>query len=367
MSHASDHTSVKVSAPPNGDSSTHVAHPSEEKTEVAVPGSSSKPGSASKSRRTDAVADLEYLKIQLEKKERECEAAEHTLLELRSELNATRKDYSARNADGQLEMDTMHSLLEKSRDELERLKKEIDYQKRSNKALKSQNLRLQYQLNLWGIPVCAGEEIKVPDGETHEGRLFFPKLSALVEGLDPIPVVLRGDIYTFGFPNLLSFLANSNLTGVLTTVSDGVVTKLYIERGILRLCGWNHEDMELSLSTLLAESKLVSSSILEQRREPLYDLELAIILLQEDGVSESLIQSGLCEHARVILAYLFHMDRGAFFFQSGILRRQRYLQFDLPIMDLLLSTAAEVDEKTRIGLVGSGEEENEEENEDDAE
>ena len=139
--------------------------------------------------------------------------------------------------------------------------------------------------------------------------------------------------------------------GVLTMVSDGVVSKLYLEKGILRLAGWNHRATELSLRTLLQQSDLVNVSILERfADQSLFDLELAIALLKKEELPTNLIQSGLREHARVILTYLYEMEQGAFFFQPGFLRRQRYLQFNLPILDLLLVTAAEVDEKSRTDL-----------------
>ena len=330
--------------------SANAQHPSQEKTEIALAKASQTLQEQAQTHTTrQAHSDFELLKHEYERKTEECESLMRTVDELNARVETLRNDFSAQSADDHLELLTLQSLLEKSREETEKLLGNVEHQKRSNRTLKSQNLRLQYQLNLWGIPVAVdAEKVRVPNGKEEDGRVFFPQLSALIEGLDPIPVVLRGDICTFGFPNLLSFLANSNLTGVLTTVSQGVIAKLYIEKGILRLTGWNHKDEELSLATLLKRSQLVSAEILDRCKEKqLCDLEIAIMLLQEEELHTNLIQSGLREHARVVLAYLFHLDQGAFFFQPGILRRQRYLQFHLPILDSLLVTAAEVDEKSR--------------------
>ncbi len=324
----------------------------EEKTEI-LRAPSVPPSSMMASARTSRIdSPNELLQEELRRKTEQVDRLKETVDELQAQLDAMRQDYSAQTADGQLELRTLQSLLERSHEQVEKLQNEMIQQKKSNKALKAQNLRLQYQLNVWGIPVSAsGRESQIPESAGEGGRLFFPELSALVDGLDPIPVVLRGDVYTFGFPNLLHFLANSNLTGVLTIVSDGVVSKLYLEKGILRLAGWNHKAAELCLANLLRQSDLVNASILDRfANQSLYDLELAIALLKQEELPTNLIQSGLREHARVVLTYLYETEQGAFFFQPGILRRQRYLQFHLPILDLLLVTAAEMDEKSRTDL-----------------
>ena len=339
-------------APPQPPQSSLPQERSEAKTERLASSKQDSPPSSSPQEKPSHMSEVEWLRLELQRQTEQSESLKESADELQVQLDALRKDFSAQSTDGQLEIRTLQSLLEKGHEQVEKLQTEMINQKKSNKGLKSQNLRLQYYLNVWGIPVSAsGKEAQVPGSVGNSGRHFFPDLSALVDGLDPIPVVLRGDIYTFGFPNLLHFLANSNLTGVLTMVSDGVVSKLYLEKGILRLTGWNHTESELSLRNLLEQSDLVKANALDRYAgEFLYDLELAIALLKKEELPANLIQSGLREHARVILTYLYEVERGAFFFQPGVLRRQRYLQFNLPILDLLLVTAAEVDEKSRTHL-----------------
>ncbi len=171
-----------------------------------------------------ASGDTSLLQEEIKSKSHQVDRLTETVEELQVQLDAMRKDFSSQTADGQLELRTLQSLLERSHEQVETLQNDMLRQHKSKKTLKSQNLRLQHQLNVWGIPVSAsGAESKAPDSSGEGGHLFFPELSALVEGLDPVPVVLRGDTYTFGFPNLLHFLANSNLTGVLTMVSDGAL------------------------------------------------------------------------------------------------------------------------------------------------
>ena len=341
-------------APPSAEKSPYMPI-GDEKTEILQPRREPSPSTpepvpwAPADTTTSPTSPTALLQAEIKSKSHQVDRLTETVEELQIQLDAMRKDFSSQNADGQLELRTLQSLLERSHEQVEKLQGDALQQQKSKRTLKSQNLRLQHQLNVWGIPVSAsGAESSAPDSSGEGGRLFFPELSALVEGLDPVPVVLRGDIYTFGFPNLLHFLANSNLTGVLTMVSDGVVSKLYLEKGILRLTGWNHRSEELCLANLLRQSDLVDADILDQfADEPLYDLELAISILKREELPTNLIQSGLREHARVILTFLYETEQGAFFFQPGILRRQRYLQFHLPILDLLLVTAAEVDEKSR--------------------
>ena len=298
----------------------------------------------------EQLNEIDWLNHEVRRRNQEVATLKHKVNELKAESDVLRSDHSVRSADGELEMSTLETLLQKSQAQIEKMERDGTRQKRQNKTLKSQNLRLQYLLNSWGIPVTStSDDGQVPqsqDGE--EERTFFPKLNALVEGLDPIPVVLRGDLYTFGFPNLMAFLGNSNLTGVLTMVSGGIVSKLYLEKEVLRLAGWNNKDEDLSLARLLADSERVPNAVLERfTREPHYDLELAMNLLQDEELPTQEVQAGLMDHARVILAHLFENEQGAFFFQPGILRRQRYLQFNLPVLDILLATATEVDHRTR--------------------
>ena len=273
----------------------------------------------------EQLNEIDWLNHEVRRRNQEVQSLKHRVDELEAETNVLRSEHSVQSADGQLEMDTLETLLQKSQDQLERLERDVARQKRSNRSLKSQNLRLQYLLNSWGIPVSStGEDPSVPSGQSEDGeeRTFFPKLSALVEGLDPIPVVLKGDLYTFGFPNLMSFLSNSNLTGVLTMVSGGVVSKLYVEKDALRLAGWNNKDPDASLGAVLDSMADVPDGLIDRlTAEPCYDLELAVHLLQNEELPTQVVQNGLMEHARSILGELFGAEQGAFFFQPGILRR----------------------------------------------
>jgi hypothetical protein len=124
-----------------------------------------------------------------------------------------------------------------------------------------------------------------------------------------------------------------------------------VDGPVLRLAGWNNRDPELSLLTLLEESELVSREICEalRQRSP-FDYEVATALVAESGVPVETVRLGLREHARVVLSYLFQMRRGSFFFQRGQVCCQKELQFRLLITDVLLKTAAEMDEKTRTEL-----------------
>ena len=56
----------------------------------------------------------------------------------------------------------------------------------------------------------------------------------------------------------------------------------------------------------------------------------------------------LKQHARVILSFLMQLKQGAFFFQPGMVTQRREFHFSLPVIDILLMTAAEVDERTRV-------------------
>ncbi len=287
--------------------------------------------------------EIGWLKSELLTKTADVERLNSKVQQLEADLDSVRGDYSAQTSDEKLEIRTLQSLLEKAQGEIDQLHAQLARQKKSNKSLKSQNLRLQYHLNVWGIPVAAGAEESVPEGDAEHA--FFPKLNALLDGLDPIPSVLRGDIYTFDVPNLLHFLANSQLTGVLTMVASGIVAKLYLEDGILRLAGWNRRENDLRLAAVL-ENKVESSVLRRVAYDDQYDLELAETLLKEE-VPAATIQEALREHAKAILMFIFQVDQGSFFFQPGKLRRQRSLQFNLPILDLLLEAAREVDHRER--------------------
>jgi hypothetical protein len=327
-----------------------VRHRSLEKTEPALarpPDGAPQPPAFL--REPAVESDLALLRDELERKLRENAALQRAVEELRGQLEAARADFSVQSSEHVLEVRALKGIVEKDQQETAGLLGEMADLKSTNKQLKAQNLSLQHHLNSWGIPVSSGDEAKaVEERAAVESRGFFPSLTPIPGGIDPVPVVLRGELTSFFFPNLLHFLANSNLAGVVTVITDGIVTKLYLEKGVLLLAGWNNRDPDLSLSTLLEESELVSPDVLaDYRGGDIYDLELASSLVAERQVPAAAVQSGLKEHARVILSFLFELKRGVFFFQPGQIPRRRDLQFRLSIMDVLLKTAAEMDEKTR--------------------
>jgi hypothetical protein len=167
------------------------------------------------------------------------------------------------------------------------------------------------------------------------------------DGDDPVPVVLRGDLASLPFPNLLNFLSNSHVSGVVTVVADGVVAKLCVERHYLTLAGWNHPDPEIRLLALLLEAEIITPALADElEREGLYDLDVAERLVAEDLVPLETLQECLREHTRIILSYLFELKEGAFFFQPGQVQDSD-LHFYLSITDILLKTAAAADERAR--------------------
>lgn len=133
--------------------------------------------------------DLDWLNHEVRRRNQEVDSLKHRLNELEAETDVLRSEHSVQSADGQLEVHTLETLLGKSQEQLERVERDAARQKRSNRTLKSQNLRLQYLLNSWGIPVGSGgdDERSAPSGQgDDEERTFFPKLSALVEGLSTL-------------------------------------------------------------------------------------------------------------------------------------------------------------------------------------
>ena len=161
-------------------------------------------------------------------------------------------------------------------------------------------------------------------------------------------MVLKGDLKSISFPDIVSFLANSSLVGVVTVASDNVVSKLYVERGVLCLAALNDSEPSSTLITLLTEADALPKRAENLRNVPLFDLELASILLREQMITEGYLREALREHARFILSQVFQLDRGSVFFQPGHVEALSQLHFRLPLMDVLLTTAAEVDERTRV-------------------
>ena len=337
-------------------------HPSLEKTDVDLGPSFSGPITRKEDEARTRVrtprdlesiefADALLLREQLGKKTRECAALFRSVNDLKLEIESLRNDFSTRTNEHLLEIRALHEMLHKGHSEAERIQNELEEIKQANKQLKAQNLSLQYHLNLWGLPVSSVEYSRESDSGSRvdQSESFFPALMPLTEGVDPVPVALSGDLGALSFPDLLHFLSHSSSIGVLTVVTDGVVSKLYLGKGVLQLAGWNNRDPELSLAALLEESQLVSSEVLADLREGSYDLELASQLVSEKFLAAPAMQAVLKEHARVILGFLFQLKRGSFFFQPGQVPGKRDLQFRLPVTDVLLKTAAEVDERERVG------------------
>lgn len=304
----------------------------------------------------DIANTVEILKEELERKGQENEALHRLVDKLRTQIESLRSDFSVQDAERLAELAALHDLLEASAAEGRALQREMMGLNQANKQLKAQALSLQYHLNLWGIPVQAGspEEERRLERELAEERSYFPPLSPLDGAADPIPVVLRGDLQSLYFPDLLHFLCNSNLCGALTVATEGTVSKLYLDRGILRLAGWNKLERATSLWTVLQAARLVPEGLLQDLKDAtMYDLQLAGLLLRDKGQPARAIQSGLKQHARVILSFLMQLKQGAFFFQPGAVTQRREFHFSLPVIDILLMTAAEVDERTRVIGVAS--------------
>lgn len=327
-------------------------HPAHYPERHPAPQAAPRPGPQAPSPSAPAGAeppDLAILREHLRKKQTECSALAGRNEGLRTEIEALRTDYTVQQAERLAEIEALKQVVTRSNEETRRLEGDVSALKKDNKELKAQNLSLQYHLNLWGIPVCAGggtEERLQGTGE--DGNTFFPALTPLAGAEDPIPIVLRGDLAALAFPDLLQFLASSKRSGVVTVVTDQIVAKLYLENSVLRLAGWNNRDPELGLLALLEEAELLAAEVCEEFRESrLYDLELAERLVAEKNVPADTVRIGLREHTRVILSYLFQVNRGTFFFQPGQIPRRKDLQFQLLVTDLLLKTAAEMDEKTR--------------------
>ena len=333
-------------------SETPPRHPSLEKTD-SLDFKTASPEAKAALPPGERLSDTALLKDEINKKMRSCAALERSVQELKTTLEALRRDFAGQRAEHLVEVKALKDIIQRTQSRAEETEAELFGERQAQKQLKAQNLNLQYHLNLWGIPISSGTGSAngEPGRQTGVDETFFPPLVPAPGSEDPIPSTLRGELSSFYFPNLLHFLANSNLEGVLTVVNDGIVSKLYLEKGVLKFAGWNNRDPELMLATLLEESGLVEREVIEElAARPLYDLELANVLVTQKDIPAQTVRSGLKEHARVILGFLFHLKRGSFLFQPGQIQRRRELQFRLSITDILLKTAAEMDEKTRVAL-----------------
>ncbi|MEM7231612.1 MAG: DUF4388 domain-containing protein [Planctomycetota bacterium] len=277
--------------------------------------------------------------------EREVEQLREGNQKLRLELEAMRGDLEGQLEDQAGEVRVQREAQELNAGEIDELQNQLDSAKQAAKFLKEQNLELQHQLNCWGIPVSRGTDSSVDAMATHR---FFAPIVPNDPGVDPAPVVLRGDLSAFHLTALLSFLEHCNLLGVLTIVNGDLLTKLFIEGPALRLVAWNRRDEELSLGNLLIESELLADEeVAPFREENLYDLEVATRLLYEGKLDAETIRVCLREHTRVIITQLFQVREGSFFFQPGKPSCHADLLFNLSTTDLLLRTATHLDEETR--------------------
>lgn len=267
---------------------------------------------------------------------------------LRLEIEALHGDFSAHSAEQERELEVRRAVCDECQQEADGLKSRLRDAQTAIKSLKSQNLDLQYHCNAWGIPVSSGSEFeKDLESRAQLGRSrFFPAIQPQTPGLDPVPIVLRGELSIFHLASLLGFLEYNHLEGVLTILHDHVATKLYISDGHLRLAAWNDRESVFSLSSLLVESELMrEEEIAPYIEEKLYDLEIAVRLLYEGRLPAETIQSCLVEHARLIVTHLFQIGEGAFFLQQGGITFEGRLQLNLSITDLMLRTAAHFDEE----------------------
>ena len=293
-------------------------------------------------------ADLEQA---LALRDTECRNLERKLEEMRAQLQSLRSDFSAQLSELKTENETQRVLLERNTEANAKHEETQAQLRHDNKELKAQNLDLQYHLNQWGLPV----ESSIPGESAFEDDLaqstsFFPPLTPFEGSADPVPVACKGDMGTFQFPDLIHFLGNSHYIGVLTLISDGIVSKLYLDSGVLRLASWNNREKERGLTTILRQSEVVSESALVSLSGlPLFDLEVASIVLRQQLAEAEDLRLALKEHARLILGFLFEVKQGTFFFQPGQVEAMEDLQFRLPVIDVLLHTAAEVDERMRVG------------------
>jgi hypothetical protein len=269
---------------------------------------------------------------------------------LRLQVDALRGDFGTQLADLLEELRIYKEACKFNLEEADSLRRELQRTRNATRDLKSQNLKLQYHLNSWGIPVSngSGEDMQALESSHSGAHRFFPPVVPISECADPAPIVLRGDLGIFHLPSLLGFLENNNLVGVLTVINGATASKLFIENGSLRLAAWNNRSPEVSLSTLLENSEILSAGeLLAFREERLYDLEAATRLLYEGKIDPDTVKQCLKEHSCVIVSQLFQARTGVFSFQLGRPSFEKTLQFRLSITDLLLRTATRLDEETK--------------------
>lgn len=285
---------------------------------------------------------------------------------LETELEAIRGDLSFRVAEQKKELEVQQEVFREGRKEAGSLLDELRDSQVATKSLKSQNLDLQYLLSSLGVPLASDSKAVLFDAFDDGSNHFFPSVTPLNPEVDPAPVVLRGDLQLFHLTNVLTFLENSKRVGVLTVLTEGFVTRLYLDGSSLRLACWNKQDPVFSLAGLLVDAELLTEEqVASYVKDRLYDYEVAGRLLQDDVLDDDTLQAGLREHTRVIVTELFHLDEGTFVFQEGRIVCDGRLLFNLSVTNLLLRTAARVDERSRGAE--TGEEVNEKEGAEEAE
>ena len=323
---------------------SHSKHSSLEKTQAIHLGTTE---DSSARRPTDEVSDLDLLRETLFRKCTEFDAAQRHVQELKVAFAALQNDFSGEKAEHLAELKTLQDILRRANADNVEQQASLKEARKVSRELKSQNLDLQHRLGQWGIPLPAGALRLPADAVPGMEEGFFPPLQPVEGSADPVPADLRGDLSTIDFPDLLHFLARPQRTGVVTVLCDAILSKLFIEQGVLQYAGWNNPDPELSLAKLLVDSGLVPKGVLDELRgRARFDLELAATLVDEKKIPVDVVRTGLHEHAKVILGYLFHLKSGTFFFQRGVIERKAGLEFRQSIVDILLKTAAEVDEKS---------------------
>ena len=157
----------------------------------------------------ESVSDTRVLKDALAETERERDSLKRAILLLETEAGALRSDFTAQKGEQLEELKTLHEVAERAHSEASLLKAGLKDARAANKALKAQNLSLQHVLNQWGVPIESGESSAFTLAAFEEGLdRFFPKLAPGPAESDPVPTVLKGELASFYFPDLLHFLSN---------------------------------------------------------------------------------------------------------------------------------------------------------------
>lgn len=289
--------------------------------------------------------DLSRLRDEVERQTEQTAGLARTVASLELELETARKDHETRQADFEVEAGALRNLLERAQGRLTELLAEADNTLLANHELKAQNLELQYQLNLWGIPVTTGDDAGAELTPPH-GRTFFPRLRSSEMESDPARPILRGDLGAFKTPDIISLLGNCGATGILTILSEGTAVKFYLEHGVLRMAGWNKLDPGLGLVAILQEMGAIGETKGQRLHDSgMSDMEAAETLRQEGSPPIEKIRGGLRRQAGRILSRTLGLERGVFLFHGGTIEEHREILFDCPITNAILEAARETDER----------------------